>query len=54
MKLSDLARKQEKPLRGLNNVVKAMCDAKPTEFILGLLSFGSKHPVKDKFDEIGF
>ena len=54
MKLADLATRQEKPLRSLNNVVKVMCDIKPPQYVLDLLSFGPKHPVKDKFNEIGF
>ena len=51
-KLHELSAKQEKPLRHIQNTVKVMCDVQPPQFVLDLLSFGPKHPVRDEFDEM--
>ena len=53
-KLANLAIKQERPLRNTDNAVKVMCDVKIPQYVLDLLSFGPKHPVKDKFNEVDF
>ena len=45
---------QEKPLRGVENTVKVIGAIDPPRFVIDLLSFGPKHPVRDEFNEMHF
>ena len=51
-KLQELATKQERPLRNIKNTVRIMCDINLLQYASDLLSFGPKHPIRDKFDDM--
>ena len=48
-KLEELAIKQQKiPLRIIKSTVGIVCDINPLQYVLHLLSCGSKHPIRGK------
>ena len=51
-KLQERATKQEKPLRNIKSTVRIMCDINPPQSALDLMSFGPKHPIRDKLDDM--
>ena len=53
-KLENLAFEQEKPLNKVTNTIKILGDLKIPDKIKEYLALSSKHPVRDKFDEMHF
>ena len=53
-KISSLSNEQDKPLRGTQFTVRNLTDKSPPTYVTELLSFGPKHPIKDKFRELHF
>ena len=53
-KLDDLAGLQEKPLHNVGKTVHVGDNVDVPQFVIDYLSFGPKHPVLDKFNEMHF
>ena len=53
-KISCLSNDQDKPLRSTQFTVRNLPDKSPPTYVTELLSFGPKHPIKDKFRELHF
>ena len=54
-KLQKFLKRQEKPLRETNKIAIRMLDCiELPVFVKEMLSYGPRHPVKDKFNEIHF
>ena len=54
-KLDELSEKQDRPLQnGFHSNVVIMDGSEFPKFELDILSFGAKHPVRDKFTEVQF
>ena len=53
-KIQWLSLVQEKTLQTVQKTVESVGDMNPPQYVVSYLSFGPKHPIIDKFNEIQF